>query len=170
MIDRELNDMTEAQLAQWQYAHRKELDAEEGEVVDFDVDFDVAPHVSVTMSFRLPGPEADAIRAAAQGAGMTLSEWIRQACADAIRPSEAAAGRREVEAALNDLTKHLDQARKRLQVARVKSRAAVKKSRTKTTARKVTTKASKKSGATVRKASTSKKATAGTATRGKRSS
>jgi hypothetical protein len=158
MMDRELNDMTETQLAEWQYAHREELDAEEGEVVDFDV----AAHVSMTMSFRLPGPEADSIRAAAQEAGMTLSEWIRQACADAIRPSEAAARRREVEAALNEVTKHLDLMRKRLEVVRAKSRTAAKRSTTKT--------AAKKSGAAAEKTSTTgKRGTAGTAIRSKRS-
>jgi hypothetical protein len=34
--------------------------------------------LSVTMSFRLPGAEADSIREAARAAGMSLSEWIRQ--------------------------------------------------------------------------------------------
>jgi hypothetical protein len=38
---------------------------------------EISPQLSVTMSFRLPGAEADAIRQAADAADMTLSEWIR---------------------------------------------------------------------------------------------
>lgn len=71
--------MTEAELAEWQYAHRDELDAEaeHAEVVD---DLEIAPDVSITMSFRLPGTEADAIRQAAKARGRTLTEFIRAAC------------------------------------------------------------------------------------------
>jgi predicted HicB family RNase H-like nuclease len=70
---------TDAEQADWHYAHRGELEQEPGEAVD--VEF--AANLSVGMSFRLPGTEADAIRAAAGAAEMSLSEWIRQACAEA---------------------------------------------------------------------------------------
>lgn len=81
MTEEDYAFLTEAQLADWQYAHMDELDAIEGEPVEFEV----SPNLSLVMSFRLSGEEAEAIRLAAKAAGMTLSEWIRSACADAIR-------------------------------------------------------------------------------------
>ena len=39
--------------------------------------------LSVSMSFRLPPHEASAIRAAAEQAGMNVSDWIRGVCSAA---------------------------------------------------------------------------------------
>jgi predicted HicB family RNase H-like nuclease len=84
-MDARPDDMTDAQLARWQYAPRDELASDEGEAVEVEI----SPQLSVTISFRLPGAEADAIREAARDAGVSLSEWIRQACAAALEPDEA---------------------------------------------------------------------------------
>lgn len=81
-MDTRLPDMTEAELAAWQYAHRDELDLDSGEQVAIDI----SPRLSVTISLRLPGAEADAIRQAAREANLTLSEWIRRACTSALHP------------------------------------------------------------------------------------
>lgn len=110
-MDQNLNEISEAELAEWQYAHRDELDAEEGELVDVEI----SPQLSVTMSFRLPGAEADAIREAARSAGTSLSEWIRQACADALDREDRR--RRQVEAQLERVLRQLDAARKQLEAA-----------------------------------------------------
>ena len=124
-MSRDLNEMTDAELAEWQYAHRDELDAEEGEAVD--VEF--APQVSVTMSFRLSGPEADAIRDAAKGAGVSVSEWIREVCAEALNPDEGTSARRDVEAELAEAQRQLDAMRERLEAARSKNRGGRKRIR-----------------------------------------
>ncbi len=80
------NAMTDAELARWQYAHRDQLDAEaeDGEPVEIDI----SPQMAVTMSFRLPSAEAESIRTAAKGQGITLSEFIRDACKDALAARE----------------------------------------------------------------------------------
>ncbi|MDP8929636.1 MAG: hypothetical protein M3O70_13950 [Actinomycetota bacterium] len=117
-MSQDLDELSEAKLAEWQYAHREELDADEGELVEAEV----SPQFSVTMSFRLPGNEADAIREAAREAGMTLSEWIRQACADAAEPSQDGSRRHQVDIELEQAEKELDAMRKRLAAARKKNR------------------------------------------------
>jgi hypothetical protein len=117
-MSRDLNEMTDAEFAEWQYAHRDELDAEEGEPVD--VEF--APQVSVTMSFRLSGAEADAIRDAAKDAGVSVSEWIRGVCAEAVDPDEGTSARRDVETELAEAERQLDAMRERLEAARSKNR------------------------------------------------
>ncbi len=76
--------MSERELADWQYAHRDELDAEQGD----EVDAHISSSLSVTLSFRLPAAEADSIRTAAADSGLTLSEWIRRACASSADESE----------------------------------------------------------------------------------
>lgn len=43
------------------------------------IEVQVAPQLAVTMSFRLPGAEADVIREAAKAENVTLSAWIRNA-------------------------------------------------------------------------------------------
>lgn len=108
-----LNELTEGELAAWQYDHRAELDAEEGEKVEVDI----SPHLSVTLSFRLPGAEADAIRRAATAAGMSLSEWIRQACSDALNPDRQARSHRAVQTELRDATHQLEELARRLDAA-----------------------------------------------------
>ncbi|TVR31083.1 MAG: hypothetical protein EA388_13915 [Nitriliruptor sp.] len=108
-----MNDITEAELAEWQYAHRDELDSEQGE----EVEVDISPHLSVTLSFRLPGAEADAIRQAAKDAGMTLSEWVRQACRDALDPDRSARSHRAAQSELRDATRQLEELARRLEAA-----------------------------------------------------
>lgn len=72
-------EMTDAELADFHYAHRDDpaMDGEE-------VEFTITRPLSITMSFRLPQHEALAIRAAVEACDTTLSEWIRAACADAL--------------------------------------------------------------------------------------
>ncbi|MDQ3886927.1 MAG: hypothetical protein M3308_07985 [Actinomycetota bacterium] len=73
--------MTDAELADYQYAHR---DAPLGPEADLEeVEVEVAHPLSVSMSFRLPPHEASAIRAAAERAGMSVSDWIRGVCSAA---------------------------------------------------------------------------------------
>lgn len=108
-----LNNMTDAELAEWQYAHRDELESDEGE----EVELEISPQLSVTISFRLPGAEADAIREAARDAGVSLSEWIRQACADALQPDETGNRRRAVQAELRDASRDLEALARRLDAA-----------------------------------------------------
>lgn len=84
----DFSTMTDAEIAEWQYAHRDELDAEldsdEYETVDASPTKDVA---TVT-SFRMPPGELEQIRVAARAEGLTMSEWIRNACTAALgRPT-----------------------------------------------------------------------------------
>jgi hypothetical protein len=112
-MDERTNHLTDAELAQWQYAHRDQLDSEHGE----EVDVDISPQLSVTISFRLPGAEADAIRQAAEDAGMTLSEWVRRACSDALDPDRSGRRHRAVQAELRDATRQLEDLARRLDAA-----------------------------------------------------
>jgi hypothetical protein len=75
------DEMSDAELAEYHWEHR---DDELGE----EVEFEVAKPLRVTMSFRLPAQEADAIRAAAAAAGTSLSEWIRWATMRAARDTD----------------------------------------------------------------------------------
>ncbi|MGH3926101.1 MAG: plasmid mobilization protein [Pseudonocardiaceae bacterium] len=75
------DEMNDAELAEHHWEHR---DDELGE----EVEFEVAKPLRVTMSFRLPGEEADAIREAATAAGTSLSEWIRWAAMRAARDAD----------------------------------------------------------------------------------
>ncbi|MGW1677021.1 hypothetical protein [Saccharopolyspora sp. NPDC002376] len=72
-------EMTDAELADYRYAHRDDPDLDGDEV-----EMMVARPLNVTMSFRLPQNEALEIRATVEASGSTLSEWIRAACADAL--------------------------------------------------------------------------------------
>lgn len=73
--------MTDAELADYQYAHR---DTPLGADADLeDVEVEIAHPFSVSMSFRLPAHEAEAIRSAAEQAGMSVSDWIRGVCSAA---------------------------------------------------------------------------------------
>ena len=122
-----LNDMTEAELAEWQYAHRDELESEEGE----EVEVEISPQLSVTISFRLPGAEADAIREAARDAGLSLSEWIRQACAAALEPDETTRSRRGIQTELREATRELEALAQRLNAVAHREPPAAKRSRKK---------------------------------------
>ena len=126
-----LNDMTDEELAEWQYAHRNELESDEGE----EVEVEFSPQLSVTISFRLPGAEAEAIRGAARNAGFSLSEWIRQACAAALEPDEPAGSRRAVQTELRDATRELEALARRLDAAAHREASAAKRSRKKKAAR-----------------------------------
>ena len=69
--------MTEGEIADWQYAHRDELDtAVDGD--DYEV-VEAAPvkEVATVTSFRMPPGELEQIREAAASEALSLSEWIR---------------------------------------------------------------------------------------------
>lgn len=153
-MSRDLDQMTEAELAEWQYAHRDELDAEEGEPVHADI----SPQLSVTLSFRLPGAEADAIREAAREAGMSMSEWIRQTCAVVAAPEDAAAQAREAQGALDEAVRSIQTAQRRMTFQSVRAAAAKKAATSKAAAKKTTAKTSNvKSGKKAAKKATAKK-------------
>lgn len=141
-MSRDLDEMTEAELAEWQYAHRDELDSDEGEAVDADV----SPQLSVTLSFRVPGSEADSIREAAREAGMSMSEWIRRACAVAAAPDAATARAQKAQEDLDQAVRLVQTAQRRMASEPVRA-TAVKKSAAKTAANKTAKKAAKKSAA-----------------------
>lgn len=121
-MSRDLDAMTEAELVEWQYAHRDDLDSDEGEAVDADI----SPQLSVTLSFRVPGSEADAIREAAREAGLSMSEWIRRACAVAAAPDAAAAQAREAQEALDEAVRLVKTAQRRMASDPVRAAAAKK--------------------------------------------
>ena len=134
-MNTKLNDLSEAELAEWQYAHRDELESEEGE----EVEVEISPQLSVTISFRLPGGEADAIREAARDAGVSLSEWIREACAATLEPDEDAGSRREVQTELRDATRELEALARRLDAVVHRGASGAKRVRKKKPVQKKTT-------------------------------
>lgn len=69
------------ELADYQYAHRDDPLGSEADLEEVEVE--IAHPLSVSMSFRLPPHEASAIRAAAEQAGMNVSDWIRRVCSAA---------------------------------------------------------------------------------------
>jgi uncharacterized protein (DUF1778 family) len=71
--------MTDAELADYQYAHRDDPLGAEADLEEVEI----AHPLSVSMSFRLPPHEASAIRAAAEQAGMNVSDWIHGVCSAA---------------------------------------------------------------------------------------
>lgn len=85
----DFSTMTDAEIADWQYAHRDELDA----AIDSDDDDEPvaaspAKDVATVTSFRMPPGELEQIRVAATAEGVTMSEWIRNACTTALgRPT-----------------------------------------------------------------------------------
>lgn len=115
----DIDRLSDAELAEWHYSHRDELDATEGDAVD--VEF--GPALSVTMSFRLPGTEADAIREAAQRTGMTLSQWIRHACAGALDTDGRGGGRHEVDAMVSKALEDIGFLQERLKRIQKRNRA-----------------------------------------------
>ena len=74
--------MTDAELADYQYAHRDDPLGAEAELEEVEVE--IAHPLSVSMSFRLPAHEASAIRAAAVQAGVNVSDWICAVCSAAV--------------------------------------------------------------------------------------
>lgn len=73
--------MTDSELADWQYAHRDELESAAGDAEVIEIP--PGPRTT-TISLRLPLDEAARITKAAEGAGVSRSEWIRNACARAV--------------------------------------------------------------------------------------
>lgn len=84
----DFSTMTDAEIAKWQYEHRDELDAEL-DADDYEtVDATPAKDVATVTSFRMPPGELEQIRLAARADGLTMSEWIRNACKSALgRPT-----------------------------------------------------------------------------------
>ena len=105
--------MSDAELAEWQYAHRSELPS----TSDEEVAVEISPQLRVTISFRLPGHEANAIREAARDGGLSLSEWIRRACTDAMSPGTTAQRQRELRGELHQLANELEAVAKRFDAA-----------------------------------------------------
>lgn len=112
-MDARLQDVSDEELAEWQYVHRNELESG----ADEEVEVEISPHLSVTISFRLPGAEADEIRQAARDAGLSLSEWIRRACTDALHPDEATRHQRALQAELHGLARELEAVAQRFDAA-----------------------------------------------------
>jgi hypothetical protein len=72
-----------AEAAYWD-EHLTDPDVAEGEVVQVEV----ARPLTSTFSLRLPAAELDAIRQAASKANVSVSEWVRTACAAALDSPE----------------------------------------------------------------------------------
>ncbi|MBA2471571.1 MAG: hypothetical protein DLM61_26660 [Pseudonocardiales bacterium] len=89
MIQPDFDIMTDAELADYQYAHRDNPLGDDADLQEVEVD--IAQPLSVSMSFRLPPNEASAIRAVAERAGMSMSDWIRAVCAAAAEAAPVAA-------------------------------------------------------------------------------
>ena len=68
----ETDGMTESELADYYYEHRADLAGD-------PVDAATAPRMEVMLSARFAAPEAEAVRAAAERAGMSVSAFLRQA-------------------------------------------------------------------------------------------
>jgi hypothetical protein len=82
--------MSDAEIADWQYAHRDELDEALGTDDYETVNAEPAKDVATVTSFRMPPGELEEIRIAAKAEGLTMSEWIRNACKAALgRPAPA---------------------------------------------------------------------------------
>ncbi|MGH3903692.1 MAG: hypothetical protein ACRDTE_05805 [Pseudonocardiaceae bacterium] len=73
----------EADAAYWN-EHLTDPDVDEGEVVEVEI----ARPLSSTFSLRIPAAELDAVRAEASNAGVSVSEWVRTACATALGTEE----------------------------------------------------------------------------------
>ena len=73
--------MTEAELAEWQYEHQGELDAEAGELVEAEI----AENLTVMISLLVTQQEANQIRGRAAATDLTVSDWIRQCCEAALQ-------------------------------------------------------------------------------------
>ena len=86
----DFDSMTDAELANYHYAHRDNPLGDEADLEEIEVE--IARPLSVSMSFRLPPQEASAIRKAAERSAMSLSDWIREVCsaaAEAGAPAHA---------------------------------------------------------------------------------
>lgn len=99
------------------------------------MEVEISPQLSVTITFRLPGSEADAIREAE----VSLSEWIRQACAEALAPDETASSQRALQAELRAATHELEALVRRLNAAARRESSAAKGARRRKVVRKEAT-------------------------------
>lgn len=72
-----------ADAAYWN-EHLTDPDVDDGEVVEVTV----ARPLTSTFSLRIPAAELDVIRAEASNAGVSVSEWVRTACAAALSTPE----------------------------------------------------------------------------------
>lgn len=72
-----------ADAAYWN-EHLTDPDIDDGEVVEVTV----ARPLTSTFSLRIPVAELDAIRVEASDAGVSVSEWVRTACATALSTQE----------------------------------------------------------------------------------
>jgi predicted HicB family RNase H-like nuclease len=76
--------MSDAEIADWQHAHRDELDEALHTTTYETVEAQPAKDVATVTSFRMPPGELEQIRIAAKAEGVTMSEWIRGACKAAL--------------------------------------------------------------------------------------
>ena len=70
-----VEDMTEAELAEYYYEHRDDLEGE-----DITEQVEVATPLAIQIAVRFNQDEASAIRKAAADAEVSVSEFIRNAC------------------------------------------------------------------------------------------
>ncbi len=101
--------MTDKEMADWHYAHREEMDASIDEDESFPMELD--PDFALWMSFDLSGEEAEAIRLAAESAGVDLSEWIRAACAGAAKNQGIAPRNEELRDVVRSLSRDVERLR-----------------------------------------------------------
>lgn len=71
MTEKQLDEMTEAELAEHYYAHREDIDSAGDEV-------DYVPPRAARVAIRLSFEEERRIRRAAEAAGMSVSGFLRQ--------------------------------------------------------------------------------------------
>lgn len=120
----DFGSMTDAELADYQYTHRDDPLGDEADLEE--VEIDIAHRLSVSMSFRLSPDEASEIRAAAERAGISVSDWIRGVCAgaaDSAAPVTAPVPRQRVNMAkARRLVAELDKELKRAVVQMESSR------------------------------------------------
>lgn len=83
-----------------------------------DHDSSASRCTSETIAFRVCAAQAQSIRLAAQDAGVSVSEWIREAAGAALEPDACHRGGCDIEKELTNAEKQLDAANQRLHAAR----------------------------------------------------
>ncbi|PZS08652.1 MAG: hypothetical protein DLM55_08195 [Acidimicrobiales bacterium] len=101
--------MTDKEMADWHYAHRAEMDASIDENESFPMELD--PNFALKMSFHPSGKEAEAIRLAAEHAGVGLSDWIRAACVAAAKDQGIAPRNEELRDVVRSLSRDVERLR-----------------------------------------------------------
>ena len=116
MTDKPLDEMTEEELSEYYYEHPEAISE------DFDADNPIrlapAKDLKINTSIRFTPDEHQAIRDAADQAGMNISEWIRMACAAAVDWTN--------DPVQQELSETIDRARADLERARKLMRKAAK--------------------------------------------